>query len=215
MKYETEFITIYKIGYQIYDVPNEVYETICDETNEMIANNFKNCIPYNTELAGNISKEFQLIKSVPILDHYISAAAPFYFSSYYDDTWKKKFKIRSREDGRTDAWVNFQQKGEVNPVHSHGGLLSFVMYIKLPYTIEDEQNHASNYSSSYPASGCFQFMYVNQFIYGGIGTYRIHTDKNYEKKMIIFPAGLYHIVYPFLTSDEYRITIAGNIIIDE
>ena len=215
MEYKTEFITMYKIGYQIYDVPDEVYETVYNETNEMIANNFKHCIPYNKELVGNISKEFQIIKSVPILDHYISLATPIYFSNYHDNELsKKKFKIHKKEQ-RSAVWVNFQQKGEVNPIHRHTGLLSFVMYIKIPYNIEDEQKHPSNNNSDGPALGCFQFIYVDQYAPGGITTHTLPTDKKYEKKMIIFSASLNHTVYPFLTSDEYRISVAGNIVIDE
>ena len=35
--------------------------------------------------------------------------------------------------------------------------------------------------------------------------------KSDEKKIIMFPAGLNHVVYPFYTSDDYRITISGNV----
>lgn len=219
MEYKTEFITIYKIGYQIFDVPDEVYETICNETNEMIANNFKNCIPYNKFLAGNLSKEFQLIKSIPILNRYISLAAPIYFSNYDDEISKKKFKIDEIKQ-RPAVWVNFQQKGEMNPIHRHTGSLSFVMYIKIPYTIEDERNYSNtNYNNNDDPDdttiGCFQFIFVDQYAPGGISTYTLPTDKKYEKKMILFAASLGHAVYPFFTSDEYRITVAGNIVIDE
>ena len=37
------------------------------------------------------------------------------------------------------------------------------------------------------------------------------VDKTYEKKAFIFPAALQHSVYPFYGTDEYRITVSGNL----
>ena len=37
------------------------------------------------------------------------------------------------------------------------------------------------------------------------------VDKSFEGQMLMFPAPLQHIVYPFYTSDESRITVSGNI----
>ena len=43
---------------------------------------------------------------------------------------------------------------------------------------------------------------------------RLPIDKNWEGYMIMFPANLQHCVYPFYTSDETRISFAGNISLD-
>ena len=39
----------------------------------------------------------------------------------------------------------------------------------------------------------------------------IDVDKSFEGKMLMFPAKLQHLVYPFYTSDKERITVSGNI----
>ena len=36
-------------------------------------------------------------------------------------------------------------------------------------------------------------------------------DKAWEGTMILFPSSLNHNVYPFYTSDDYRISISGNL----
>jgi hypothetical protein len=39
----------------------------------------------------------------------------------------------------------------------------------------------------------------------------IDVDKSFEGKMLMFPNSAYHTVYPFYTSDDYRITVSGNL----
>ena len=46
---------------------------------------------------------------------------------------------------------------------------------------------------------------------GAISQHEIEADRNYENKMIIFPSNLQHSVYPFFTSNDYRISLSGNI----
>ena len=44
-----------------------------------------------------------------------------------------------------------------------------------------------------------------------VESYPIVVDRSYEGVMLIFPAWLQHMVTPFYTSDDYRISISGNI----
>jgi hypothetical protein len=37
------------------------------------------------------------------------------------------------------------------------------------------------------------------------------VDKTWENVIVLFPAGLTHSVSPFYSSDDYRISVAGNI----
>ena len=47
---------------------------------------------------------------------------------------------------------------------------------------------------------------------GGIDLVSLNIDKSYEGKMIMFKASQIHSVYPFYTSDDYRITVSGNLV---
>jgi hypothetical protein len=35
-------------------------------------------------------------------------------------------------------WVNFQKKGEFQPIHNHSGMFSFVIWMDIPYHSKDE-----------------------------------------------------------------------------
>ena len=39
----------------------------------------------------------------------------------------------------------------------------------------------------------------------------LDVDKSKEGYFVIFPSNLNHQVFPFYSSDDYRITVAGNI----
>ena len=109
-----------------------------------------------------------------------------------------------------NTWINFQKKYEYNPAHHHSGDLVFVIWIKIPYKLQDELNHPSSITSNSGAASKFQFTNVsNQF--SNISKNLLHVDESFEGKMIIFHSKMEHTVYPFFTSDEYRISMSGNL----
>ena len=58
-------------------------------------------------------------------------------------------------------WVNFQKKYDFNPIHNHTGTLSFVIWMKIPYTQEDEANTARTKGIAEGClSGCFTFLFM-------------------------------------------------------
>jgi hypothetical protein len=106
-------------------------------------------------------------------------------------------------------WVNFQQKYEFNPLHRHGGLYSFVIWIEVPYFLNFEKDISPGKKSIDNRSGTFEFTYVD--VVGQLRGECIPVDKTYEGDIILFPAALHHMVHPFYSSDKYRISVAGNI----
>tara|TARA_B100000035_G_scaffold124695_1_gene106165 strand:- start:986 stop:1627 length:642 start_codon:yes stop_codon:yes gene_type:complete len=167
--------------------------------------------PANNTLAGQIKDEYALPDNLKKdVDRLVSQFIPHYdLEGYLSDLkyfgdvfWK--FKL-------DNAWVNFQKKHEYNPVHRHTGILSFVIWLQIPYTMEDELQHSSYKDDC--VNGCFQFITANTR--GNFRTNQITTDKSWENKMILFPADMLHCVYPFYTSDDYRISISGNYVLDQ
>jgi len=55
----------------------------------------------------------------------------------------------------------------------------------------------------------FTFQYIN--INGDISTDTLNVDKSFEGKIILFPSKQVHTVFPFYTSNDYRVTVSGNI----
>ena len=109
-------------------------------------------------------------------------------------------------------WVNFQKKYEFNPVHHHTGFYSFVIWVKIPYDYREEfkTDFCKNATAKYP--GTFSFYFPNNK--GQVEEKPIFLDKSFEKKIVVFPSTLSHCVYPFYTSDDYRISISGNLYLD-
>ena len=108
-------------------------------------------------------------------------------------------------------WVNYQYKTEFNPYHDHSGVYSFAIWLKIPYSW-DEQKKLPQFcgmKDTNMKAGCFEFEYNDSI--GGILNYRFKLSPEYEGYMVFFPAKLRHCVYPFYETNEPRISIAGNL----
>ncbi len=103
----------------------------------------------------------------------------------------------------SDPWINYQKKGEFLNKHKHNGLFSYNIWIKIPYDYKKEVERSG------PESATFEFTYSN--ILGEVVTQSIHLTKEDEGTIIFFPSQLIHQVYPFFTSEEERVSIAGNV----
>ena len=161
----------------------------------------------NFTLAGNISKEFFLEDSADHLENLILPLVGVY-DQLFDYTKSFNIMEKSYPLMLEVPWVNFQSKGEFNPNHDHSGILSFVLYIQVPYLIQDEMKTGSGAYSNRNVPGHFEFTYANAL--GNIQTQSIPVDKTYENTILVFPSKMQHCVYPFFTSDDYRISISGN-----
>ena len=106
-------------------------------------------------------------------------------------------------------WVNYQKKHEFNPIHTHFGIYSFVIWMRIP-TRHDEQNELPmSKGTNYQVASDFMFTYTNMF--GEIDGYTYEMNPELEGTLLFFPAKLNHQVYPFYNCDDTRITISGNI----
>ena len=107
-------------------------------------------------------------------------------------------------------WVNYQKQHDFNPIHDHGGIYSFVIWLKIPVEFDDQNK--DNITNS-PLRSAFQIHYQN--ILGEHDMFNYELGKEYEGTMLFFPSKLRHEVFPFYNCDEDRISISGNICIDE
>jgi hypothetical protein len=174
-----------------------------------IQSNFKNPLPIdmNSNLAGNIAREYSL--SLECKNQLNIILQP-HIKTYLLDNIKLLKYNKKIEFELDSCWVNFQKKYEFNPVHTHDGLLSFVIWINIPYTNEDELKNTSVKYSGYPVAGTFSFLYNTCL--GYITEHIIPADKTYENTFLLFPSRLNHCVYPFYSSDDYRISVSGNFV---
>ena len=183
-------------------VSNDILRQVKEEA-KYILENESEFQKYNKTLAGNLEKEYSIQKSTKILKDDLIALANEHHKH-----------IKGNEDyphwNLTSMWINFQKKYEHNPLHDHGGNLSFVMWVQIPYDLQEELELSNCKTSNAPTNSLFSFVYTG--VFGEIIDKEINVDKSYEGTIIMFNAKLKHLVYPFHTSDDYRISISGNII---
>jgi hypothetical protein len=159
---------------------------------------------YNKNLAGNLEKEYSTDKSKEILEKDLITLANEYHEYSKENKHYPNWKIK-------DLWINFQKKYEHNPMHNHSGDLSFVLWITIPYDLKEELSLPNCKNSNSPSNSLFKFVFTD--FLGRVVTSRIDVDKSYEGTIVMFPSALNHIVYSFYTSDDYRISISGNLVV--
>ena len=108
------------------------------------------------------------------------------------------------------VWVNYSKKYDFNPIHNHTGVFSFVIWVKIPYDLDDELGvYFDRVNDSENSTSLFQFTTIEPF--GILNNQKVLVDKSYEWTMMLFPSQMMHQVYPFYTSDEFRVSISGNV----
>jgi len=177
-------------SYRLIDENNYFWKTVLYQlTNEIYNNNGKKHVdvnPYidnNTDILGDKSREVNhLLGDKPRLIPYLR-----------------------------DFWVNYQYKHEFNPKHDHSGVYSFVIWMKIPYTYEEQSNldFQKGLKRIDKKAGMFEFYYYD--ILGRQVTHMYEVDKEFEGRMVFFPSKLSHQVYPFYNSDDERVSISGNV----
>jgi hypothetical protein len=113
------------------------------------------------------------------------------FPNYLDGI---KYLDRNVPLGFKTPGVNFQKKNEYLPLHEHGGVLSYNIWMKIPIKSIFEYNYNS--------------------IIGKNLIHRINLTEKDEGRIVLFPAQLQHVVYPFYNSNKIRMSIAGNILLN-
>jgi hypothetical protein len=197
-------------GFLSAKVPEHIMSKIREEAS-LIQSDFSKAISANHTLAGNIKHEYDAIHLKSLLNDFLIHMANKYGESF---NYLKSITVlaESVPIKVNSLWFNFQKKGEYNPLHNHTGVYSFVIWIKIPYERQKEIAHSSRIPVEVNKNGSFVFTYIN--ILGLIASHEIQLDNTFEGNIVFFPAGLNHQVYPFFTSDEYRISLSGNICLD-
>jgi hypothetical protein len=193
-------------------VIDELKESIDDVLNLSEKSSEIEKIDCRDKLAGNISCEY-ILKITPKIRYLTESLSEEYFKVFNMERpnhYYNRYNNATYRYKLSSLWVNIQKKNEFNPIHYHGGIFSFVIWVKIPYNLEDE---LKIYEKS-PNSSASLFSFVYSDPYGKMCTEILNIDKTWEWKIALFPASLSHVVYPFFTSDESRISVSGNVFYD-
>jgi hypothetical protein len=204
-------------------LPNDLVEKINEDVEYMLKNK-SHLEKYNHYLAGNLSEEYKInnsFSSYSLIEDFAIKISENYFQVIEDENlnpikkWDHPPDFFDQEVSYEieSLWINFQKKYEFNPIHTHSGDYSFVIWIRIPYDLLDEINLDNSKNANQPCNSLFEFHFISAS--GDISSLPLKVDKNWEGTMIMFPSWLNHSVYPFYTTDDYRISISGNIYVKE
>ena len=175
---------------------------------------------WNPRLAGNLKygrsyhyKEDYLLKVEPYLKTYVER----FFNGLYSQFGPNNKMVQSLLEVQHDRrqirqgnvrldtfWINFSQKHDFNPPHTHTGILSFVIFCQVPEEIFKVQA-----DSNTQRAGEIHFQ-CGEPITKLMGSE--YPVKPYENLMFIFPAELKHFV-PAYWVDAERISVSGNFVV--
>ncbi len=195
-------------GYLLEKVPQNVLDELKSPIDNLL-NNFNSGNKHNWNLAGEIQHEYK-IPPTPQLATYVEKLCRELDnkSLYIINNFPKISNLNF-----DNVWVNFQKKYEYNPYHYHEGVFSFVIWYQIPYTFEEEKKYSYKTDNQGCLHGTFNFMVPNSFSSNhNVMGIDVGIDKSREGYIAIFPSNLSHCVYPFYSSDDYRITVSGNIL---
>jgi len=175
---------------------SRIDDVVFDAIKLAVENSKSNHVVEPNYLAGEFingqNKDLLLGDNAPLILNWVQQKAKEYGQSIND----RNIEHCASQLKLPIIWVNYQKKSDFNPVHNHSGLLSFIMYVKMP-TLINEQKYSGDINWRYGES---QDLIKN--------TLNITPQ---EQDFFMFPSWLDHWVYPFANSNDTRITVAGNL----
>lgn len=118
---------------------------------------------------------------------------------YFEKIENRQLMHMSNQLRLEHLWVNFQKAGDFNPIHTHSGLLSFVIYIEVPEFVNEQKQ-----------AGEIGFRYGSQHDLSPSSISILPKNQDF----LMFPAWLDHYVWPFTFSKGTRISVAGNLFLN-
>lgn len=207
-KVECRFEELPNLGVLLAPMPPNLLQLLKHRISKMIDQDFVGENDHRHLLLGHLEREYNIADLIPDIEPYMLALVKEYGTrwdfAYNNQTFKGEGEMRL-----TDLWVNFQKKHEFNPSHSHSGVLSFALWITIPYDIAKEEAVFPIVGGGIVRTSKFSFHYST--ITGEHWSFSLPIDKSYEGTLALFPAKLCHSVNPFYTDEGYRISVSGNL----
>ena len=192
-------------------LPKSVFDSLW----KLVDESKKNPKNMRDQLVGNISSSISLDVKSPIISDFKTQVLPKYidlmiekFGLQVDIKKADKYKNWAL-DG---LWVNFQKKHELNPPHNHYGVYSFVIWMYVPTSYQEQRKLPIALGTNDDGSiSNFCFNYTD--IVGKMRMFNYEMEKDVIGTMVFFPSQLHHQVFPFFENDEERVSISGNVTI--
>ena len=205
MSNEIDFKFVRPFGPMICKVtiPEKIITSLNECVDKIIIDEEKvNKLDYGSNLAGNVEQEFKLEKD------FVKSSGWGNFLSACAEVWiQKALNKKITKFEIISTWIVRQFENEYNPIHTHGGHLSGVGYLKVPKKLGEykQKNKLNNQNGKLSLiHGSKMFLSDSTFnIIPKVGDF------------YFFPNYLMHTVYPFSNTSDERRSISFNAFIDE
>ena len=127
-----------------------------------------------------------------------------YFSAYGTPFKHKSSHFHQMTFSR--FWGRLSKDGDYQSIHDHLSVFTFVVWLKIPF---DGKKEAEEQAGFRPEASDFVLVYPDTC--GQLMKKLYRLNPHMDGMMIFFPSDMNHLVYPHFTTDEWRISIAGDI----
>ena len=156
---------------------------------------------FRDQLAGHLDKEKEYVSNddkkffVENMQKHIDDFKK-HTEFYLNKTMFTELKLKS-------LWINFMKRGDFNPPHTHGGDITFVIYLDVPTEIYKQDFVNTDFNGG---PGAIYFTYGDPANKWSNNMVKLKPNTG---DILMFPTNLHHMVAPF-KSDVTRISVSGN-----
>jgi len=195
----TEFIHVKNYGFLQTRIPTDLFIKLKEECHS--ASQLKEM---KSGLSGRgTPKHFYIKECFPELKEYVLYCANEYEKKFkYIETLK--FLNKNAPLFVATPWVNVQKRYEFLPMHDHEGVLSYNIWIQIPYDSKKELKSGGSAA---------QLQFIYPMTHGAMGSHKFNLSQSDIGNLIMFPSSFAHALYPFYTSEDVRLSISGNILL--
>ena len=127
-------------------IPDNIYKDLLTYTKKRRKDETWN---YNGRLAGALAQQSSLSEwkyECPSFEDYVINLSKELWNEVYETCpWDfQETRDVSPFIKLRNLWVNYQKQNEYNPIHTHSGIVSFVIFVDIPYGSEERTTHRSN-----------------------------------------------------------------------
>jgi hypothetical protein len=114
--------------------------------------------------------------------------------------------LSSNQPKLTVSRVNLyvQQPQESMGLHRFQGAFNWCLFLRVPYTLENERQHDRD------RSGLLELSYTD--VTGSIIHMAVPADRSWEGRLIIYPGNVSSTVYPFRSTPDARVVLTGALL---
>ena len=191
------------VGYWLSPLDPELMKPVWDEIGP---------IEVDIDTSAPVSTKVELTRS---REHVASIVRMAINQFNIENQWPHQYNVlgEARPLKLLNLWANFMSQTQYELKHDHGAVRSSVIWLRIPYTQAEEQAARPQVPEHCNTSGRFALHSTDAL--GRVQHTILPLEYTWENVLCLFPAQIHHSAFPFYSSDQLRVSIAGNFFFDD